>query len=460
MKKLAKKISVISVAAVLILTQFTGVFAAETPAPVLSSGTANRETAVSSQGNDGSYYSMAGDCQVTDKYTRETSSGTSYYIVIDGYTADYYQVINPKTSIKPKDRKGTLYTLSCTEEQYSQVKTGDVIICERDQTDTDYTGKVHSIGQLTESDIQTIIEHQEKYYGGFADVSQDTPHSDAIAYCADPERAIISGDGSGYFHPDKATTRATFAIILLRTLDISTDDVSEKNVFDDVKASDYFAPYLLKAYSMKLIYGCGDRKMMPETGMRTEDAAVILYRYFASENTSAYSGRYSIPDGITTDGTISDYAEDACGWVLSTGIIDPDGGTFKPDNVLTRAESAQIMKNISDSGQMEAQKLFNVRAENIKAVYVSSTAADVLMQKVPENSFSKAAAEINDFSYTGRRFSPLANGWDYRITVEYNDAENSRLDLVISEHKIDCGYFSYTGDTSGLMNFILTYTGK
>ena len=276
MKKLAKKISVISVAAVLILTQFTGVFAAETPAPVLSSGTANRETAVSSQGNDGSYYSMAGDCQVTDKYTRETSSGTSYYIVIDGYTADYYQVINPKTSIKPKDRKGTLYTLSCTEEQYSQVKTGDVIICERDQTDTDYTGKVHSIGQLTESDIQTIIEHQEKYYGGFADVSQDTPHSDAIAYCADPERAIISGDGSGYFHPDKATTRATFAIMLLRTLDISTDDVSEKNVFDDVKASDYFAPYLLKAYSMKLIYGCGDRKMMPETGMRTEDIRFLM----------------------------------------------------------------------------------------------------------------------------------------------------------------------------------------
>jgi hypothetical protein len=118
------------------------------------------------------------------------------------------------------------------------------------------------------------------------------------------------------------------------------------------------------------------------------------------------------------------------------------------------------MSNISDSGTIDAEKLFNVSSENIKAVYVSSTAANVLMQEVPENAFEEAAASINNFSYTERTLLPLTNGWDYRITVEYNDSENSRLDIVVSENEADFGNFSYTGDTSELMNFILAYTGK
>jgi hypothetical protein len=156
----------------------------------------------------------------------------------------------------------------------------------------------------------------------FYDVSENTPYHDAIEYCSDTDRAIISGDGAGYFHPDEATTRADFTIMLLRTLQISVADASGENTFNDVDPSSYYAPYISKAYSMNIIHGCGDNNMMPSVGMRAEDAAVILYNYFVSEDTAKYLVAYSIPEDISVNGTISSYAADACNWALGTGIMN------------------------------------------------------------------------------------------------------------------------------------------
>lgn len=69
-----------------------------------------------------SYYAMAGEVTVMDKF----ESGTENYIVIEEATQQQF-------------------TLSCSQEDYDRVHVGDQINCERHQSIVTHQGEVHSI---------------------------------------------------------------------------------------------------------------------------------------------------------------------------------------------------------------------------------------------------------------------------------------------------------------------------
>lgn len=69
-----------------------------------------------------SYYAMAGEVTVMDKF----ESGTENYIVIEEATQQQF-------------------TLSCSQEDYDRVHVGDQINCERYQSIVTHQGEVHSI---------------------------------------------------------------------------------------------------------------------------------------------------------------------------------------------------------------------------------------------------------------------------------------------------------------------------
>ncbi|MDD6254870.1 MAG: hypothetical protein PUA82_02530 [Eubacteriales bacterium] len=101
-----------------------------------------------------SYYPMAGECKVIYKYTEQTGDFTDYYIIITDLIADDNQDIDPDTEAGSGGKQGRPFTLSCTEDQYNQVQAGDIVDCERDQTTTDYSGKVHSISHMPDDEIK------------------------------------------------------------------------------------------------------------------------------------------------------------------------------------------------------------------------------------------------------------------------------------------------------------------
>lgn len=75
-----------------------------------------------------SYYAMGGKVVVADKQM----SGSQHYIVI-------------KETIDALQREDYYFTLSCTKEQYDQVKIGDTINCDRSQSSITYKGEVYGI---------------------------------------------------------------------------------------------------------------------------------------------------------------------------------------------------------------------------------------------------------------------------------------------------------------------------
>ena len=73
-----------------------------------------------------SYYPMAGEVTIIDK----SESRDDHYIVIQEAT-------------------GEQFTLSCSESDYEQVKIGDTVNCERNQSIVTHKGEVHKIETIS-----------------------------------------------------------------------------------------------------------------------------------------------------------------------------------------------------------------------------------------------------------------------------------------------------------------------
>ena len=71
---------------------------------------------------------MGSEVVVADKQM----SGSQHYIVI-------------KETVGLLQQEDYYFTLSCTKEQYDQVKIGDTINCDRYQSSITYKGEVHGI---------------------------------------------------------------------------------------------------------------------------------------------------------------------------------------------------------------------------------------------------------------------------------------------------------------------------
>lgn len=89
-------------------------------------------------------------------------------------------------------------------------------------------------------------------------------------------KGIITGLGEGKFAPDKTLTRAEFATILVRSLDLPTS-VKHEGKFKDVKGGEWYSTYVEAAASKGLIKGFPDGTFRPnQTINRQEMINVVI----------------------------------------------------------------------------------------------------------------------------------------------------------------------------------------
>lgn len=156
---------------------------------------------------------------------------------------------------------------------------------------------------------------------------------DTISFMAD--KGYIKGNGDGKFAPDNNVTRAEFAAIAVRILNLS--EIKATNEFTDISAEDWFYEDVLKAHAAGLVNGF-DGQMRPNAPISREEMAVVLANML---------GEATDREGLFEDsGEISSWAKDAVEKCVAAGIIKGDGGKFYPMRHATRAEVAVVMKNM------------------------------------------------------------------------------------------------------------------
>ena len=131
-----------------------------------------------------------------------------------------------------------------------------------------------------------------------------------------------------------------------------------------------------------------------------------------------------LKDRYTDADEISESAADAVLWCTKQGIVQGDGNRFRPDDVFTRAETAQLFQNaqtlLQDArtcaiGYFDASEVEEMRFRN------GNNGATYLC--TDRETIEYIVGQLNAFRYDEIRRNPFSDGWGLSLEVFGEDGE-------------------------------------
>lgn len=180
----------------------------------------------------------------------------------------------------------------------------------------------------------------------YTDVRTDDWHYEAVTFVTD--RGYFFGMTEDLFAPNLEMNRAMFVTVLGR---ISRVDVTKYTTtkFTDVDTAQYYAPYVAWAEENGIILGRDEKTFDPLANITREEMAAIMYRYckFLGEDMTIQNPQFM--DRYVDAKDISDWAKESVEWAVGVGLIKGMSPyTIDPQGLATRAQVAQVIKNLCD----------------------------------------------------------------------------------------------------------------
>ena len=177
-------------------------------------------------------------------------------------------------------------------------------------------------------------------------------HPNQAAIEALAARGIINGMTDTTFAPDETMTRAQFATIVVRGLGLPEQT---PQVFDDVKAGDWFAPYVGSAYAYGIVKGKSATRFDPNGTITRQEAAVMVARAAKLCGLDTELDAAAVRDTLaqfTDYVTAGDWARQELAFCYRQGILDDSALTIQPLVPILRCEIAQMLYNLLGSAQL------------------------------------------------------------------------------------------------------------
>ncbi|MBE6687758.1 MAG: S-layer homology domain-containing protein [Ruminococcaceae bacterium] len=152
------------------------------------------------------------------------------------------------------------------------------------------------------------------------------------------QNGLLNGS-DGHILPNDPLTRAQLATILVRAFGatVSADLLG----FTDISTDAWYYDYMAKSVAMGIFRGDGSGKIRPDDSITRQEAFTVISRAFDITGADA-----SVLAGFPDGSLVADWASDATASLISNGYVNGSDGYINPDNSITRAEFAQIMKNL------------------------------------------------------------------------------------------------------------------
>lgn len=154
-------------------------------------------------------------------------------------------------------------------------------------------------------------------------------------------KGVISGTSSTTYSPQKSITRADFMCLLVRTLKLDAEFISN---FDDVKSIDYYYEALGIAKELGITVGIGNNKYNPEGEISRQDMMVLVARALKIVGKSTITE--TDIEGFNDIKEVSSYAVEGVAILIKEGIIQGSENNIYPKNAATRAETAVMMYRV------------------------------------------------------------------------------------------------------------------
>ncbi|KEO84817.1 S-layer homology domain-containing protein [Tumebacillus flagellatus] len=231
-------------------------------------------------------------------------------------------------------------TLTFTVNEKANKKLAGVY-CLADDGKLEYIGgKWNADGKLT-VDVQhfsmyAVLEFNKQ----FKDLSADHWASGVIQELA--AKHVITGTSDDAFEPERSITRAEFAALLVRTLNLKA---AKAAAFTDVAASDWYATSVAAANEAGLVFGRTSTEFAPNDIITREEMATMLMRAYAVKSGQQADGLADL--GFSDASDISPWAKAAIQAAVKLGFLaGEDESHFVPQGQTTRAESAQVISKL------------------------------------------------------------------------------------------------------------------
>lgn len=156
-----------------------------------------------------------------------------------------------------------------------------------------------------------------------------------------------AGVSDVYFAPGRAVTRAEFAQMLVRALDLKPRDASASLPFADVRADDWYAGAATTAYEAGIVKGKGDGTFGGRERISRQDMAVMAYRALIVSGLKLGAAAGKDASVFADDRAIAGYAREAVAALREAGIVGgmPDG-SFAPNGTANRAQAAVLVDRL------------------------------------------------------------------------------------------------------------------
>lgn len=171
------------------------------------------------------------------------------------------------------------------------------------------------------------------------------------------DMGLFSGTSNTTFNPNDTMTRGMFVTVLGRFAGIDPDDYEDwylPDLYKDVNADYYYAPYINWATRYGITSGTGDNTFSPDMPITREQMATLLQRYADSFGFVFEPIRNDVPKRFSDESSIAGYALEAVNTMRKCGVITGrmnDNGTyqFDPRALAVRSECAAVFHRLMDS---------------------------------------------------------------------------------------------------------------
>lgn len=156
-------------------------------------------------------------------------------------------------------------------------------------------------------------------------------------------KQLIEGVSADRFAPAQQVTRAEFAAMLVRLLDLKAEGPAP---FADVASSKWYAKAVSAAAQSGIVNGTSKDRFTPDAPIKRQEMAAMLVRAYVhamklqQESISAGSGFTDLAES-------PDWVREAVETAHALGFVQGHTPSrFEPEGLTTRAESAQVIYNL------------------------------------------------------------------------------------------------------------------
>ncbi len=160
---------------------------------------------------------------------------------------------------------------------------------------------------------------------------------------------LMSGMGDNKFAPDVTTTRAMVAQVMYELAD--EPDVSGLTCpLTDVDSTAWYADAVIWAYNAGVVSGYEDGTFRPGRAITRQEMAVMFYGMLFGTDSILAEDDIKLALSAFKDGdTVASWAREAVAVCYISGIMVGDNGSFKPTDLLSRAQLAQVFRSFYET---------------------------------------------------------------------------------------------------------------